>query len=255
MYMQKAMASDFDKTLRFTDEEGNSYFRTEDIEAVTRFQKEGGMFTVCTGRPLYSVIEDLQDNIIPDGYIVSSGAGIYQSADWHDVLYEYCIPAQICAALQKQFGEADHLYMHADGYVSVFSYDRKAYPGQILVKGEEELRQKHVTAISIHAGSTVEAAALREKVRSEFDCLNAFQNGEWIDVVGRGVSKGHGALEYKLLKHIDILGGIGDNFNDVPLLKAADVSFTFKDSPQEVKDIADYLVDSEAEAIRILEKM
>ena len=46
--------------------------------------------------------------------------------------------------------------------------------------------------------------------------------------------------------------GIGDSYNDIELLKAADISFCFDYSPIEVKNETDYIVDSVCEAIKII---
>ena len=56
----------------------------------------------------------------------------------------------------------------------------------------------------------------------------------------------------KKLTGADIMCGIGDSYNDIELLKAADISFCFDYSPIEVKNEADHIVDSVCEAIKII---
>jgi phosphoserine phosphatase len=43
--------------------------------------------------------------------------------------------------------------------------------------------------------------------------------------------------------------GVGDSYNDLPLLSTADVSYTFHASPAEVRDTATHVVTDLAEAI------
>ena len=64
----KALASDFDGTLFFENE--ISDFRKDDLIAIKRFQKEGHLFGICTGRPLNGIIPHVQDKIDFDFYIL-----------------------------------------------------------------------------------------------------------------------------------------------------------------------------------------
>lgn len=52
-----------------------------------------------------------------------------------------------------------------------------------------------------------------------------------------------------------MIAGIGDSFNDIPSLDAADVAFTFHRCDERVKQHADYIVDSVEQAIAIFEKL
>ena len=51
---------------------------------------------------------------------------------------------------------------------------------------------------------------------------------------------------------IEKLGGIGDSYNDLPLLQASDVGFTFPDAPEKLRKEADEIVISVAQAIEKL---
>ena len=56
----RIFASDFDNTLHFVNEEGKGYFKKEDLEAIEKFQKEGNLFGLCTGRPYMDYREILK---------------------------------------------------------------------------------------------------------------------------------------------------------------------------------------------------
>ena len=49
------------------------------------------------------------------------------------------------------------------------------------------------------------------------------------------------------------MAGIGDSYNDLPMLKVVDTAFTFKTSPQEIQKKVHYCVNDIAEAIALLE--
>ena len=51
------------------------------------------------------------------------------------------------------------------------------------------------------------------------------------------------------------IAGIGDSYNDIPLLRTTSPSFTFHSSPDAVKQEAQFLVDSLAEAIAVMMRM
>ena len=79
--------------------------------------------------------------------------------------------------------------------------------------------------------------------------IEGFQNLGSVDVVAKGCSKGAGVSVVREALGLSCMVGIGDSYNDLALLKAADVSYTFHSSPQEVRDVATYVVEDLAEAL------
>ena len=90
------------------------------------------------------------------------------------------------------------------------------------------------------------AARIKEKYGAE---AAPYQNVRHVDVVAAGCSKGTGVDKVRELFGIDLLGGIGDSYNDLPLLQASDISFTFPDAPEELRNAADEIVLSVSGAI------
>ena len=74
-----------------------------------------------------------------------------------------------------------------------------------------------------------------------------------IDVAPKGCSKGKGVMllkEYMKQKYGEIrLYGIGDSINDMPLLDASDVSYTFHYAPPEVQARATKVVGTICDAL------
>jgi hydroxymethylpyrimidine pyrophosphatase-like HAD family hydrolase len=107
-----------------------------------------------------------------------------------------------------------------------------------------------IYSISLTAKTPDEACQTAALINEKFsDNLVAYQNVESVDVVPKGCSKGTGFLTVKRHFGVDVMGGIGDSFNDLPLLEAADVAYTFNRVPEGVQRAADVLVDTEAEAL------
>ena len=78
----------------------------------------------------------------------------------------------------------------------------------------------------------------------ELDNLN-----DVIDIVSKGISKGTGVKAIKKHFNADKMLGIGDSYNDLPLFKASDYSFTFHSSPDSLKEEVNDVVSSVSEAI------
>ena len=65
---------------------------------------------------------------------------------------------------------------------------------------------------------------------------------------GRSYKKSKRALHF----HIKTFAGIGDSYNDLPMLKCVDIPITLNTSPQPLKDISQLHVESVAQAIKEL---
>lgn len=254
----KALASDFDGTLHFNDEEGFGYFKQEDMKAIRKFRENGSLFGLCTGRPLYGFEGDMDEGPILDFLIASSG-GVITKTDHNTyvTIHEEPILLDDVIELQNVCDGKGVLYVHADGHVYTFFSKRPGiYQHQVVLDDPHKLEGKSITAISVWTVSLEMAEQLTNEVNQKFkDRLAAYQNVNWLDVVAPNASKGNGAIVLKKDMNIDLIAGIGDSFNDIPMLEKVDVAFSFNRSDERVKEKADYLVDSISEAIEILEKL
>ena len=83
--------------------------------------------------------------------------------------------------------------------------------------------------------------------------VNAFQNVIEIDIAPKGCSKGKGVeflREYMRETYGEIkLYGIGDSINDLPLLEASDISYTFPYAPEIVQKKATKVVETIVDAL------
>lgn len=253
----KAFASDFDNTLHFTDSEGEGYFRQKDLAAIQQFQKEGNLFGLCTGRPLLGFEGDDIQGPSVDFIVASTGAIVSKVENGSvSILKETIITVQQVADIQTLCEGRGELYIHADGHVYTLFEKRRNYPHQVVLDSVQALEEKHVSAISVWTPSLEMAETLTNEINKIYgNTLSAYQNVNWLDVVCLGVSKGNGAQDAKEMLHADMIAGIGDSFNDIPLLEKVDVAFSFHRCDEAVKAKADYLVDSVHEALEIYKKL
>jgi hydroxymethylpyrimidine pyrophosphatase-like HAD family hydrolase len=127
-------------------------------------------------------------------------------------------------------------------------------PFQIYVNAFDEIPGDCFFGVSFYAQSAEEAAEMAAAVNREWSgTATAFHNSFCMDVVAHGVSKGNALLAVKQRMDMDCMAAIGDSFNDLPMLRDADVSFTFPDSPEELRRTATHIVPTVGAALHMLE--
>lgn len=257
----KILASDFDGTLYFPQDGG---LRPADIRAIEEFQALGNKFGLATGRPLKGVLGMLGDHVKPDFYILCSGALVLKGN--LEPIYAQAMDAREAGLILKLWqaqprqgmavvftqGEVfvpDDLY-NTD-YVQKNPFFRKVFLPL------SRLGDREVYGISLRCGSAGNASELLAQMEKVglFTHTQGFQNCGSIDLVAAGCSKALGLERLKEYYGISQpIACIGDSYNDLPMLQATPLSFTFNTSPREVREKAAFLVDSEAQAIDILLK-
>ncbi len=242
-----ALASDLDGTLIFKEIEGG--FKQDDINSVKEYQRLGCLFGLCTGRPYSGVVRGTIDF---DFYVVSSGALIVDRDG--NTIYEKSINYETMRSIYRDYNDVVHVYIQADR--KMFTTKKGRFPiEQTLFKNIEELVDHSIQGVSMDAMTEENACKVAHSINEKYgEHVEAFQNVRCVDVVKKGCSKGAALTFFKNMMNIEEMSGIGDSFNDVPMLEHVDFGFTFPYAPQEVKKHADYLVESVSEAITILMK-
>ena len=239
--MMKVLASDFDGTLFF----GEDGFRKSDIRAIERFQSAGHLFGVCTGRPLLGITVPVGNQIDLDFYILSSGALILDKQK--NVIEKHVMSCDLTKRIYSDYRDQVKILIQCGGGICTF--DESNVPIQrTLIRSIDEI-QDEIYGISFETKSIEEARVICEQLNQIYQEIDAFQNKEFIDIVKKGCSKGNAIESLKKYYQIDAIAGIGDSFNDIPMLNVSNPSLTFTYSPLEVQEKADHIVDSIEEAI------
>lgn len=244
--IMKALASDFDGTLYLHD--AAESYREGDIAGIGQLQKQGCLFGLCTGRPLWGITAFLSKRLHPDFYIVSSGAMILDRNQ--RILFESCLLPETAKRLSMLTKDVESTAIQAGG--NIYAYKKaRAFTDIPVIHDIEEIKGQQIHGLSFRMTDEAAAEQLCSSLEKRFpDTCAAFQNQNFVDVVPYGCSKGKALLKLKKLMNLDSCYGIGDSYNDIPMLQDADVSFTFHASPKKVKEAADHLVDSVGEAIQ-----
>lgn len=247
----KIFASDFDNTLFFHDR-NNGYIRKEDIEKIKEFQSKGNLFGLCTGRALFDVFFDAKNIIDFDFYILVSGALILDKQ--YHTLHKATIPFSVIKNMYRHF---KNKYNYSPLFVTENSFcciKKRIFDVETnIYQSIDEMSQLEFIGVSYVLDSPEASATVCKELNALFgNTIIGYQNSSSVDIVLKGNSKGTGINFIKKYLDADTIYGIGDSYNDLPMLDTVDVAFTFHSSPEAVKQQTDYLVDSIAQAIDII---
>ncbi|MBQ9420414.1 MAG: HAD-IIB family hydrolase [Lachnospiraceae bacterium] len=245
--MKKLFASDFDNTL---------YIRNEGIlpktaDVIRRFQEAGNIFGICTGRPVKSPRQHYEGVLDPDFIIGSSGGAIIDRDG--KTLFERTMPYELVRNLERMGRERSFaMAVHADGRFILIAEDETAYAGMERIASIETVRDLPMHGISFLTGSLEGAKAFADEILAAYpDRVSIHLNRSAVDVAAAGCSKGIALRKIAEIFGADRTYGMGDSLNDLPLVKSADVGFTFAEAPEELKAAARHIVGNAADAFDI----
>lgn len=231
--MKKVFASDFDGTLYFYKAEVK--LPPESVEKIKEYQAAGNYFGLCTGRQIGGLTPFITGHFVPDFMITSTGSNIVDR-DMKGIRrleIDRGVMDQIVKLIKPR---GNRISIDIDGVINVF--EEMDYPGEYnVITGMDDAPKGMVHGCGIHCETLEEAAAMTAELNEKFgEHLNAFQNVIEVDLAPKGCSKGAGVEAIR--KHFGDckVYGIGDSLNDLPLLLASDVSYTFPYAPKEVQE-------------------
>ena len=246
--MTKLFASDFDGTLYFHGTE--EPVRAADLEAIRAFQAEGGLFGACTGRPLRGLTAQSIGLVPFDFYVALTGGTVFDR-DLNPI-YHRELPRELVRELYERFSpraaNGVALVCAADDYWLLGNRDTQDWPFSTCPTFDD--LPAPTQGMGMETPTEAEAVELAAEVNECYgDVACAYVNLASIDILPAGCSKGTGLRRAAEHFGATLTGGMGDSFNDVPLLEAADVAYTFRRCDPAVRAAADVLVDHASEAI------
>ncbi len=232
----KALASDIDGTLVF-----NQQIKKQDKEAIEKYQKEH-LFGVCSGRPRCALFD--LEKLKLDFYILSSGAEILDKD--LNIIQDFPMKKEIVQQIFNEYHQHAQIILqtgNADVFYTTLKEDYN--PKLKVISSFKEVEHEIIYGISL---------IFKDDKTTKKACFEINQKYHEIEgFVRKGCSKGTGIKIIKDHYRLEKIAGIGDSYNDLPMLKVVDTAFTFKTSPQEIKKQVHYCVNDIAEAIALLE--
>lgn len=254
--MYKALISDFDNTLV-----GPPTRRVPD-DAKKEIQKlldKGVHFSIATGRPFAGLIAETCEEIgLTSPQIVMGGAEIIDPVT-KKVLWGEYMPEKELKELIKRFTDMN-LFFGVEKEDAVYTPKGESfadYGKGVSYKKIEELDYHNVPKIEVsplHPHLTREQAfSLEETLRNEYSDLTIIaihvRGNYGMNITSAKASKHIGVLEYMKVLNLqpEEVVGIGDGYNDYPLLTACGFKIAMGDAPDELKEIADLVVPTQVE--------
>ncbi len=248
------LASDIDGTLLL-----NNYLPQENLEKIEYFIREGGAFALATGRTVGAVssVTSRIENLSPS--IVANGSVIYDFNN-DTALYEQFVPTEDRYIVKKVLEGCSTvgIEIHSGKQVLVVNVnqetlDHENYENLVAIPLDYEAALSYNWNKVLYLfGNEDEAKVVKQiisncKHNSQFVDTTAIIDGRrryYYEHVPKNISK---ATTLKILcEKLDIKQGccyaIGDYYNDLEMIKTADVGAALVDSPDEVKAVANTIV-------------
>ena len=249
--MKKVFASDFDGTLYFyKGKTPDEQLPPASVKKIQEYQKAGHLFGLCTGRQVGGLTPFIKDKFDPDFYITSSGSNIVDGK--FREIQRRGIDHDVCAKIyDKVKARGDYwVTLDLEGVITVFD-TIDDFPGKYnIISDINDLPEGLVHQFSVHTESESEAQSIVDEVNELFgDSVEAFRNVIEVDIAPKGCSKGKGVEVLRRHMGDCKLYGIGDSMNDLPLIQASDVSYTFPYAPKELQEQATKVVETIVDAL------
>lgn len=238
-----------------------------DKEAIKRAHDIGVEIVVTTGR-LYNNAAYFSQILGVDSPVIAGNGAVVMDKKNNDIIYECYIPEKECNAILNiinkyktfyQFNTNDSIYvnrwitnMATKIYMSKQVYDEKLSIKYKNVESVSEWRNvfdenngyiaKCIVATPIK--STI--LKIRDELNKIPDIVSYASGSHSLEINYKGVSKGNAVSEliskYGIKKEELIC--IGDNENDISMIKFAGLGVAMENAINEVKEVADYITDS-----------
>jgi hypothetical protein len=254
----RLFCSDFDGTLV----RGDGTVSEKNRNAIEAYKKAGGIFAVCTGRGLPSILPRVRELNIK-GLVVACQGAVIAEIESGKLLKDDHFPVENAIRVVKMLeedGKHFHVYTSHIYYSNQDDEYLEAYEQVCGVKAEIEpkmsklLEKKRLTVNKILVIIPPEERdGLRERyatvlgeeyyVTTSADCL--------VEVMPKGQNKGE-AVRY-LASHFGIpmteTAAIGDQLNDLPMIAVAAGKFTVSNGESDLKKLATVVASCEEDGV------
>ena len=250
--IHKIIFSDLDGTLLCSDKsisEGNR-------GAIDRATAAGHSFVIATGRPFESakMVSDLLGLNGEGCYIVSYNGGHVYDCYHKKVLFSRQMDMQTLRelfALADEAGSYVQTYQNGEILTKAATEEMEWYASRTNLKAcpradalEYLTREPNkAIVIDIHDQSRLERFRVEHEQWAKGKCRMLFSCPQYLEVVPEGISKQSGIKFLANLLGVDIADtiAIGDEMNDIEMIKAAGIGIAVSNANPAAKEAADYV--------------
>lgn len=207
------VASDYDGTLNI-----DGTVDPDLVRAIADFRARGHKFSICTGRPIESIYEQVLLYGIPFDFIIGMNGSIGVDTDLKRCFGEFMHHEDV---FEVQAILENHGFLHysvSDGVVNLM-----IEPGIKKHEEFEDLAKKGVRGFYVLKNSPEEAKEMSDWLNDSYPeaTFKAYPNRDYVSISVRGSHKANGVRN--LISYTGWDGEVltfGDDFNDIPMLKA-----------------------------------
>ena len=257
-------ASDFDDTLYGED----MRITRENVEALTYFTGQGGIFTVATGRARPNFAPHARSVPINAPVILSNGSALYDFRTG-EMVYETFLPDRVRGDMEEVARAIPSIGFEAYHHDDVYTYQPNAVTRHHLGRAGLPSTEAPIADMPLPWSKAIlqqRSEVLLETQRYMLERWSEhyeviFSNPVLLELTRKGSSKG-GMVEL-LARRLGIRPGhiycIGDNQNDIPMLAVSAIPFAHANCADPVRDFGPVIVKSSddhciADIIRILDE-
>lgn len=256
--MYKLIACDLDETLIKPDRTIDE----KDIVAIKKLRDKGVKFVLATGRGFNTVQGTLKELNLwnePNQYVISYNGGAITENKENKLLHFEGISFEKAQELYKRGLNYDvciHVYTKDAVYAYNLTEDEKAY-----VKNRQEMTEIFEQNLDFLKGQEIVKVLYtntdfeylqridRDLKDITFDMDVSYSSNRYIEFNHKGVNKGAGLKQLAELLHIDIQDtiAIGDNYNDLSMIKMAGLGVGVQNAAVGIKPDCDYITNATCE--------
>jgi hypothetical protein len=262
--MYKIIACDLDETLLGK----NRNVSEENRIAILKARELGVRFVPATGRGYRSVAGTLQELGLYDlenEYVISFNGGAITENRGNRLLYFEGIPFSLASELYRRglaYDVCTHIYTRDTVYVHHFVQSEKDY-----LAGRMEVQEIFDDNIDFLKGQDIVKAlymntdyAYLKRIAEDLKDITrdvdvSYSSNRYIEFNHRGVNKGAGLLSLAKLLGVapeDTIA-IGDNYNDLSMIKAAGLGIGVQNTVEAMKKECDVITDATCDESAVAE--
>lgn len=250
------LCTDLDGTLLASDYTVSD----ENRKAIEYFKSEGGKFTFCTGR-VKAGARLLLDYIVPNVPIVCFNGGIIYDFNEDKILYESELDKDSYDVVQFVAKHIDNLGVEIctnDNvyypYTNYYTYEHAEIEHLPMISAQpdeiDEKWNKIIFMVREEDVSKIKKLIAESPYAEKYTYIQSYKN--YYEILRKNTGKGEAMLELARMLGVDPSHtiGVGDNENDLTLVKSAGVGVAVANAVPELLDVADIItVDNNSHAL------
>lgn len=246
----KLLVSDFDGTLA-----GSEHVVTDKVaDAVMKWISTGRHFSIATGRQYLMIIDECKKMGLKSPVIVRGGAEVVDPVSDRVLNREYMSKIdveKILGVLKKN--KLKFLIEKNDVLYSNFRFELEFSNIRYKKVSEFEVSEAPKIVVKAHGDNYKRVQDIMDGIENDLHGINIVRThgrfGYGWDVTSVKATKLHGIVQ--LMENLEIKReqtvGVGDGYNDFPLLEATGLKVAMGNAHKELKEIADIEVPSNEE--------